>query len=146
MFRRFWALVENYGRVQGELGASKAECARLSASCDYLAAQVTKLEGERAILLERLLGIQLPVFHVERQETAPSPADVLTPEALARLAPRFAPAPEGAVGQIYRPPMAKDVQEADVDAAMALFEDLGDERATKLGISHTEDGQVVYAG
>jgi hypothetical protein len=149
MFGKFWALVENYGRVQGELAGSQAECSRLKASCDFLAAQVTKLEAERAVMLDRLIGLQLPVFQVERQSdpvtTGSKLQPDLTPEALAKLPARFAPPPEGVAGQIYRPPMAKDIQEADVQAAMALFEDLGDERAAKLGISHTDDGQVVYS-
>jgi hypothetical protein len=145
MFKRFWQLVEANGRLYGELLAVQVESTRLRANCDFLAAQVTKLEAERAVLLERVLGVQLPVFQVERQQepvVAPRVPPDLTPEALAKLTPRSAPMPEGLAGQVFR--LTPQGVEAETEAAMAIFEDIGDARAARLGISHMDDGTVVH--
>lgn len=143
MFAWFRQLIHDNGVLHGRLERGGAENERLKAQCDFLAARVTILETERAMLLERLLGIQMPVPTYAREETPPKTPDRLTPDALAALPPRGAPMPEGARGRVFTAPAEPTAEDRLADA-QALFEDVGDERARELGIQHTPDGTVRY--
>ncbi len=130
----------------------EAENARLKASCDWLAQHVSELKVERSMLFERVLQVQLPVFEVARQEAREIPARDLppemTPEALKSMAARFvAPMSTGEKGQVYRPTAEEplDVALAESQAAMSIFEDMGDERAAKAGAGWSETGELAFS-
>ena len=120
------------------------ENARLAASCDWLAEHVTQLERERAILLERVLEVQIPVMSIAREARPTArPPDTLTPKDLANLEMRFAPPPSAAPGTVYRPPPS--VADAEAVAAMAIFEDAGNEIADRLGAGWGPDGELTFS-
>lgn len=121
------------------------ENGRLRASCDWLAQQVTMLTQERAALMDRVLEIQLPVVSIARETSAPAapetPPERLTPESLKALGitPRYAPAPPKAPGEVFKAgkePVSTAL--AELQSAMAIFEDVGDERARAMGLERDE--------
>lgn len=82
----------------------------------WLAQQVNRLEGERAILLQRTVGISLPV-----------------PEVIPQRAPTSVP-----LANVVGKPMADVVPGIDVGALMlgaAAFEDMGDDEADRQGVT-----------
>lgn len=84
----------------------------------WLAAQVNRLEGERALLLQRCIGVALPVPEVVPTKAVPS-------------------AP---LQNVAGKPMADVVPGIDVGALMlgaSAFEDIGDEAAAREGIPTT---------
>lgn len=131
-----------------ELATLKAENARLKSMADWLAAHVTQLERERSILLDRVLQVQIPVMEIAREDRQipPPMAPELTPEALRNMAARFAPPPTGERGTVFRPTTEEplDAAQAEVQNAMTIFEDMGDERAAKAGAGWTPDGQLAF--
>lgn len=159
MFGSRWLLLEVFASIralataQEKVIALEAENARLRASCDWLADQVNQLNQERQVYIAQLFHVQIPVPVVE---APPSPgqardelrrnrrAEDLTPEKLRSMADRFAPpavrpAPgaEGARGRVFTPGLDDDttnLNAADAQAAMAIFEDMGDDAAARAGV------------
>lgn len=130
----------------------QAENSRLKSQVDWMAAHVTQLEQERAILLDRLLSIQVPTREIVREEGPPPSEPRLTPEALKNLVARFAPPPEGEKGTIFNfnerkpgPEEPVDVAQKEAQAAMSIFEDMGDERAAKAGAQWNEEGELTFS-
>jgi hypothetical protein len=140
-----------------DLAAARAEntelrvqLARQTAHFDWLSSHVNELKLERAAMLERCLGIQLAgVPVIQRDPTAP---------ALPGVDPAYLPS------ELKGPPLgdvlakARDIigeqrrhgaEGRDTLAAADLqaisFEDMGDDQARALGVSHTPDGAVSYA-
>lgn len=129
-----------------------AENARLKSQVDWMAAHVTMLEQERAILLDRLLGVQVPTREIVREEGPPAGEPRLTPEAVKNLVARFAPPPEGEKGTVFnineRRPSAEDpvdVAQKEAAAAMSIFEDMGDEKAAQTGAGWNEEGELEFS-
>jgi len=125
------------------------ENARLASSCDWLAQEVSAMRHERAILLDRILEVQVPVMTIARdsEERATSrPPDTLTPELLSQMSARYAAAPDAARGTVFRPTQETPIPaaEAEAAAAMAIFEDAGDARADKMGAAWDQDGELVF--
>ena len=116
------------------------ENGRLGSSCDWLAEYVNTLQQERSILLERVLEVQIPVMSIARDtREVPARDSPLTPEGLRQMAAKYAP--PMAKGEVYQP--KKSAAEGEAEAAMALFEDVGDETADKLGIAWTDNGEIA---
>lgn len=144
------ALIES----QRELSAANAkivilerELAIQRANFDWLAAHVNELKAERAILLDRVLEVQVPVMSIARepvQVEVPRAEPRLTPEALADKV-AFMPPPQGERGTIFRPRTADEptsAQMAEAIAAGDLFNDVGDDRAREMGLGWDEEGRL----
>jgi hypothetical protein len=102
--------------------ALERQNATLQTSVQWLQATVNQLQAERAILLERVLGLNLPV-----------PTIVQTPGT-----------PESAR---HNQRTQRHVDEpAEPFDLVAAFEDMGDEDAKKHGVDLTPDGFVTYSG
>lgn len=102
----------------------EARLAAHLAHMDWLMAHVNRLEQERAVLFQRTLNLQMPVPEILRmQSQAPTPS-----QGLGRNV-----AVEDDYGQTI-----PGVQ------AMGAFDDIGDEAARVLGITHDRQGQVAY--
>jgi hypothetical protein len=146
--------------LAGILGQKNAEIARLQANLDWLMAHVNELKLERAEILEKTLGIQVPVPIIERHPVA-APAPFVP---LVGADPNYAATPPAADSPL--PPLrpnrgdlmqhARDLRDAhsrgeDIAGRMAaaldagLFEDVGDDEAKRLGIEHSPGGEVVYS-
>ena len=149
---RFFLSAENYKAAAMKLELLAAENSRLKSQVDWMAAHVTMLEQERAILLDRLLGVQVPTREIVREEGPPPGEPRLTPEAVKNLVARFAPPPEGEKGVIFnineRRPSAEDpvdVAQKEAAAAMSIFEDMGDEKAAQTGAGWNEEGELAFS-
>jgi hypothetical protein len=127
--------------AQQRLADAMEEIGRLKASCDWLASQVNTLTVERTALMERVLEIQLPVVSIAREVSeSPAPEARLGPEALRTLEPRYAPPPK-APGEVFQPVKNKEPVStalAELQSAMAIFEDVGDDRARAMGLDRDE--------
>lgn len=128
----------------------QGENARLKASCDWLAEHCNQLQRERAVLLDRVLQVQIPIMEIAREERPMPPRldPELTPEVLKSMAARFAPPPDAERGTVFKPASdgdRVDVAEKEAQAAMSIFEDMGDERAAKAGVSWDEKGELTYS-
>jgi hypothetical protein len=148
MFAMRWMLERMFesqrvlGAAQAEINLLRSENGRLKATCDWLADQVTQLNAERAALLAHTLNVQVPAAIIQAPAAVTGPslarnrrADDLTPEKLQAMAARFAPSPVGARGEVFRPPSTpENTGEAEAQAAMAIFEDMGDDAAARAGI------------
>lgn len=131
--------------TRAEYDALVRENARLASSCDWLSQLVTTLQQERAVLLERVLEVQIPVMSIAREERETRRApDVLTPEMLSKLTASYIPPMDAPPGRVYRPTDPEQPAEAEAAAAMAIFEDAGDERASKMGAEWGVDGELVH--
>lgn len=119
---------------------------RLATMAEWLAAQVTQLEKERAVLLERVLNVELPTREVGVEARDIPIRGAITPDMLKGLYSTLPkpPAPDVAPGQVFKP--ATEMPTAaigDAQAAAALFEDVGDEIAEKLGLDWDAEGQLI---
>jgi len=102
-----------------QLAASARALGQAQASIQWLQATVNQLQAERAVLLERVLGLHLPAPTIVR-----SPGAI--PPTVATSAPVAAAA-------------------AEPFDLVAAFEDMGDEAAKQQGVGLTPDGFVTYA-
>jgi hypothetical protein len=113
---------------------------------EWLSVHVNELKAERAILLDRVLGVQVPVMQIARAVDEPAPAAPrrLTPDDL-RNDVAYAPPPVGAPGQVFRRPEASTVtaQMAEAMAAGDLFNDVGDARAKEMGLGWDPEGNLA---
>jgi hypothetical protein len=124
---------------QGELRVAEARhvadaqrLAALQASFEWLTSYVNRLEHERVLLLQRATGVTTGVPVLEQN-----------PEAAAT-----ATAPEFGRGI----PLSDDVGDAPsleralTDLASLTFEDMGDEAAARVGLTHDAFGNLVGRG
>jgi hypothetical protein len=108
-------------RVKRE--AAEKTSAILEQHRTWLAQQVNRLEGERAILLQRTTGLSLPV-----------------PEVIAQRAATSVP-----LANVVGKPLADVVPGIDVGALMmgqAAFEDMGDDEAERQGVTSSIVAQL----
>lgn len=115
---------------------------------NWMTVHVNELKAERAILFERVLGMQIPAMEIAR-----APADVGPVAATPRLTPemlrdqiRLAPPPEGEPGRVLRRPggEVKDASAlvAEALAAGDLFNDVGDAKAREMGLGWDDEGNL----
>lgn len=99
------------------------QLAQLRSSFEWLTTHVNRLERERAELFARVLNLQLPAMSLERE-----------------------PQPSISPNQVVGRP-AEDSYENSIPALQAaggLFEDVGDEAASRLGVGHDDMGNVKW--
>lgn len=104
-----------------QLAASARALGQAQASIQWLQATVNQLQAERAVLLERVLGLHLP-----------APTIVRSPGAIPPTVATSAPVAAAAAA-------------AEPFDLVAAFEDMGDEAAKQQGVGLTPDGFVTYA-
>lgn len=110
------------------------EHAILQAQFEWLTTHVNRLEAERQVLLERVMGLTLPSPTFEYRRGA-SPVVSSPPNKLsdANTPPQNVP--------------LTDEYATSIPALQVLgstFEDVGDEQASALGISHGPAGDLQY--
>lgn len=140
-------LIEKLARANATILELSKQIATEKSRFEWLSAHVNQLQTERAILLDRVLGVQVPVMTLERAPEPPAAAptrDVIDPQKL-RSMTAFAPAPGGSPGQVFRP-AADDVKRRIDD--QTLFEDVGDDEARRIGVGWDGEGVAVpvFAG
>jgi hypothetical protein len=122
-----WLSRKRFEAHQAELEAAKQavivaerHTAVLTQHVAWLSQQLNRVEGERSILLQRLIGLNIP-------------APLVTP---------VAPAPVGVAGTpLADDPRREPVAGIDIGALMlgsAAFEDMGDDEARRQGIAPSE--------
>lgn len=109
----------------GKLKAERDQLVALKASFEWLTNHVNRLETERNLLTQRVLGMNLPPMQLERV-----PDDPPTPTQ-SRI-----------VGRPREDDYASSIPAAQ--AMQTIFEDIGDDAAKEQGIEHDEAGNVVY--
>jgi hypothetical protein len=130
-------LLRRNAALEQQVTDLRVDLARAHAHLDWLSQHVSALTTERAILFDRVLNIQIPALTVARETVAPSPpsdavAPPLTPELLRALPP------------VYTRPVGVPKHDAEPEANPAIFEDIGDERASQLGATWDPDGKLVF--
>ena len=136
----------------GTIATLHMERARQQANLDWLMNHVNEMKLERAEILERALGIQIPVPILAREPSPPLPG---ADPAYRPPAPAEAPTPPLRTPQGDALNRLRDLRDAamrgeDVthraNALMesGLFEDMGDEEAARQGVRHTGSGEVEY--
>lgn len=116
--------VERAVRIQQE-----ARLASSATTIDFLIKELNTLNLERAALLARLTGVELP--HVQIEHGPPIAA-------IKKL--------DDLVEQIKNAPQTDEtsaIQQGEAQAVRSLFEDIGDEAAHKLGVSLDPRGVLV---
>jgi hypothetical protein len=108
--------------LETEKTALTQQLAALRASFEWLTQHVNRLERERAVLLQRVLGVTLPVPEIGRASE---------PDRVGVATPPTAPT---------QPDYSTTI--AGLQALGAAFEDVGDELAAQLGLRHDEFGNV----
>ncbi len=114
-----------------------AENARLTGQLEWFAQHVNELKVERAALFERVLEIQLPVMQIARVSAEVGPAAATPADQPPRISPEQMRAQ---FTRVIAPPPPSGIPNAIGEAVRgayepdALFEDVGDERAARLGL------------
>lgn len=157
-FKSKLMLALEVARLNGELTAVRTELARANAHFDWLASHVNELKLERAQIMDRVFGIQLPVAEILRQPAAPA-----TP--LAGADPNYTPTSSAAdvaplpplrqqgkgdllaIAREIRDRHARGQDSTDLvgQAVGAVsFEDMGEDEAKRQGIEHDANGELTY--
>lgn len=117
-----WIARRDYDRLQTELTEqrTKREAAETSLALtrqtvEWFRVQVNTLQYERASLLAKITGAPVMVPTVKAEESSP-----------------------------ISPPARTPGEDKFLSQMAALFDDVGDETAQTLGITHADDGTVVY--
>lgn len=126
----------------------RVRVAQLSAHFDWLSSHVNELKMERAALLERCIDVRLAgVPIIQREATAALPGSDPNYQppvnALPNLGDVLAKARELA-DDARRPQAEQRDTIAAADMQAISFEDMGDEHARRVGITHDKAGNVVY--
>ena len=109
--RAYTDLYNEWQKCKAEGEAQSRATVGLRESNNWLMLRVTAMEKERAVLIERMFGVKIPV-----PEISPAPSEL--------------PNPFG--------------QSGPLNDLANLFNDMSDEDAQRLGISHDAEGRVVY--
>lgn len=126
-------------RVKADHAREMADATRRAAvqqqNFDWLAAHVNRLEAERALLLHRILDLRAvaPVIETGQPTLHTQSGPPLGPIAPPIPTEARPEAPEGGV---------------DIPGLLTTlgssFEDMGDGAAKLLGVTHTDDGHLLY--
>ena len=116
--RTYEALIVDLAEQRAKREAAEKQVGLAQHTIEWLRTQVNSLQYERASLLSRVTGAPVMVPTLRREDSSP-------------IAPTF--------GQAPREP------DQFFNQLASLFEDPGDELASKSGITHDETGAVVYA-
>jgi hypothetical protein len=130
--RHYETLFENLTIARETTSQLQARLAAMQATQDWLTLHVNRLENERRILTEARLGLVFPAPEISRSPERASPSSAETAEgAEARLS-----------GDVIRgvPHDALPL----VQLMAASLEDVGDDQAAELGVSHDSHGFAVY--
>lgn len=150
MFSSLKTLLRDNAALNARVVELERQLATERSRFDWLSMHVNELKTERALLLERVLGLTVPVMTVEREESAPAPVptrEVIDPAKL-REQVAYAPAPQGSPGRVFRPTEDTSAQIREAIEAGTLFEDVGDDRARRIGVGWDAEGNAVpvFAG
>jgi hypothetical protein len=127
------SLFENLTIERAKNSIAEARLAAMQATQDWLTLHVNRLENERRILTEARLGLVFPAPEISRspERSSPSSAETAPDDAEARL-----------TGDVIRGVPHDAVPLAQLMAAS--LEDVGDDQAAELGVSHDSHGFAVY--
>lgn len=119
---KFWKMVEGLALANERTRVAEAKVAAMQATQDWLTTHVNRLENERRILTEARLGLSLPQPIIEKVSEQP---ESIEPD---RETMRGIPHDSVPLAQMMA----------------ASLEDVGDEAAAALGITHDPHGFVQY--
>lgn len=142
-------LVAKVVAQEATIGELRARIAQLTAHFDWLSSHVNELKMERAALLDRCIGVQLagvPIIQREATATLPGADPAYQPpvNVLPNVGDVLAKARD-LVEDARRPRSERLDTLARADLGAISFDDMGDEAARAMGISHAPDGSVVHA-
>lgn len=127
------SLFENLTIERAKNSIAEARLAAMQATQDWLTLHVNRLENERRILTEARLGLVFPAPEISRSPEPSSPSSAETE-------------PDGTEAQ-KDGGVIKGVPHDAVALAQlmtASLEDVGDDQAAELGVSHDAHGFAVY--
>jgi hypothetical protein len=128
------SLFENLTIERAKNSIAEARLAAMQATQDWLTLHVNRLENERRILTEARLGLVFPAPEISRSPERASPSSFETP-------------PDSTEGQRMDPDVIRGVPHDSLPIAQlmaASLEDVGDDQAAELGVSHDAHGFAVY--
>lgn len=128
------SLFENLTIERAKNSIAEARLAAMQATQDWLTLHVNRLENERRILTEARLGLVFPSPEISRSPERSSPSS-------------FETAPDGTEAQRMDPDVVRGVPHDAlplVQLMAASLEDVGDDQAAELGVSHDSHGFAVY--
>lgn len=143
-----------YGKLVAALVAEKAvnaelraQLAKADAHFNWLSQHVNELKLERAALLDRCVGIQLAAVPMIQRELVALPGEdvgyVPPGGRLPNIGDILAQARE--IVEDGKRPKAEQAQSlAAADIGSVSFEDMGDDAAKRMGITHDVLGNVVH--
>ena len=126
--QHYESLFENLTTEREKTSQLQARLAAMQATQDWLTLHVNRLENERRILTEARLGLMFPAPDISRSPEHAPPSSSETETQMDGGVIRGVPNDAVALAQLMT----------------ASLEDVGDDQAAELGVSHDAHGFAVY--